>query len=60
MHLVQVNDRYWIFTSDLAERIELTISHNMKNNESIKWATLWASGCHALWQWRNKEIHVED
>jgi hypothetical protein len=51
---------FLLLNSDLAERIELTISHNMKNNESIKWATLWASGCLALWQWRNKEIHVED
>jgi hypothetical protein len=56
---MRVKDRYWFFTSDLAEWIEVNISHNMNNNESIRWATLRASGCHALWQWRNKDIHVE-
>ncbi|PNY12120.1 3-ketoacyl-CoA synthase, partial [Trifolium pratense] len=47
---VQIQNQF--FDTDLNDWIELNIN-------KPRWVQFWATGCHALWTWRNKLIHDE-
>ncbi|XP_058733589.1 uncharacterized protein LOC131605224 [Vicia villosa] len=44
------------FGTNLQDWIHLNIM--AKPHDNIEWCNYWATGCHLLWTWRNKEKHT--
>lgn len=45
---------------ELNEWIDLNINNHLGINKELEWRSVWSIACHLLWQWRNKEIFLED
>jgi ribonuclease HI len=48
------------FIGELREWIDLNLNNSTVWNNGGKWCDFWAIACHCMWNWRNKEMHVED
>lgn len=47
------------FAEYLEHRIDENVNHNMGWKSNYDWKTFWEMTCYNLWNWHNKEIHVE-
>jgi hypothetical protein len=60
INTVSISYRTWLFNTDLVNWINLNINEAGINRKKISWATYWATACHTLWLWRNKELYNGD
>lgn len=55
IHLVNVEYRDDFFNQDLHQWILHNLQRNFGIVSSVDWSSVWATTCHSLWTWRNKE-----
>ncbi|XP_058759648.1 uncharacterized protein LOC131632954 [Vicia villosa] len=46
------------YNTNLKDWIDLNIMSGAQVGED--WCNYWAVGCHTLWEWRNKDLHMEN
>jgi ribonuclease HI len=59
LNVVEESMRSTFFVGDWQQWIELNLYSSKKWSNSIAWKDYWATACHCLWSWRNKEAHDE-
>jgi hypothetical protein len=59
LNVVDVSMRSIYFTYDWLHWIDFNIHTTRKWSEEIAWKDYWATVCHCLWSWWNKEEHDE-
>jgi hypothetical protein len=59
LNVVDDSLRSMFFTYDWQHWIDLNMQSTRKWSEEIAWKDYWATACHCLWSWRNKEEHDE-
>jgi hypothetical protein len=57
LNIIHGNKREVFFNSTLQQWINININGTIEGIEVNKWDSYWASACHSLWYWRNKESH---
>jgi hypothetical protein len=57
---VTIPDRGRFFSGDLNHWISVNMNNAIQWTGRGAWCDFWATSCHCLWTWRNKEIHDED
>ncbi|PNX81608.1 ribonuclease H [Trifolium pratense] len=56
-NLLNGKDKDWFFTAALDEWIILNMKKQLGRDNNLSWASVWATSCHFLWLWRNRETH---
>jgi len=60
LHVVGSQSRELFFNSNLQQWINLNLNGEIEGIGISNWPTFWATACHSLWKWRNKEAHEEN
>jgi ribonuclease HI len=60
LQVVSLEDRSLFFMEDIQAWISLNLKKGKLNGRGSEWCDFWATACHSLWMWRNKEAHDED
>jgi ribonuclease HI len=60
LSVVPYESRGSFFGGDLESWINYNLSSDIDRINGIRWEDFWATACHCLWSWRNKEQHVDD
>jgi ribonuclease HI len=58
-HVVPSNDKGNFFMCDLENWMGFNLNNYVTWSCNIEWGDYWATACHLLWSWRNKENHEE-
>lgn len=59
MTTVNTKNHFNIFVGILKNWIYYNMNANLGWNTEKDWTTFWATACHSIWTWHNKETHVE-
>jgi hypothetical protein len=57
---ITVRDRGRFFTGNLHQWTSVNLNNTIQWTGRGAWCDFWATSCHCLWIWRNKEIHVDE
>ncbi|CAJ2663874.1 unnamed protein product, partial [Trifolium pratense] len=60
LSVVPCDSRGLFFGGGLESWINYNLSSDIDRINGIRWEDFWATACHFLWSWRNKEQHVEE
>jgi len=58
--VVDIAARTSFFEGDLSHWIKFNLFTNVYWNHNVDWSDFWATACHAIWNWRNKETHNDN
>ncbi|GAU50328.1 hypothetical protein TSUD_290640 [Trifolium subterraneum] len=47
------------FAAELKDWIHMNLQQDLGRNMHMEWYGVWATSCHSLWTWRNRETHDE-
>jgi ribonuclease HI len=56
-NLLNNEAREFFFSSALDDWITMNMRKECGRNSNLRWSCLWATTCHFLWLWRNREVH---
>jgi ribonuclease HI len=59
LNVVEDSMRSKFFVCDWQQWIDLNLNNTSTWSDEIDWKDYWATACHCLWSWRNKEEHDE-
>ncbi|KAK2394949.1 hypothetical protein QL285_056723 [Trifolium repens] len=59
LQVVPMKDRGSFFMEELHQWIQSNVRKGVKRSNGSAWCDFWATACHILWMWRNKENHDE-
>ncbi|CAJ2675557.1 unnamed protein product [Trifolium pratense] len=59
LQVVPAKDRGSFFMEEIQQWIHTNMRKCGKRSNGRAWCDFWATACHSLWMWRNKEIHDE-
>jgi ribonuclease HI len=57
LQVVPLEDRNIFFMEDYQQWIHLNVRKEVQRRNGGAWCDFWATACHSLWMWRNKETH---
>jgi hypothetical protein len=57
MQVLPVASRGIFFMGDLEGWIEFNLHNHVQWHYKGGWCDFWATMCHCLWTWKNKELH---
>lgn len=57
MALVRPEWRSDFFVGDYSNWVPLNMGNTTLVSGDLSWSSIWATSCHSLWNWRNKEAH---
>jgi ribonuclease HI len=60
INVVEDNDRSLFFNTDFHQWITLNINGGIRGTNMDNWPSYWATSCHAIWGWRNREQHDDN
>jgi ribonuclease HI len=58
-NLLKHDIRVVFFATDLKEWIHMNLKQDLGHDLNINWSCVWATSCHFLWTWRNREMHED-
>ncbi|GAU12817.1 hypothetical protein TSUD_73040 [Trifolium subterraneum] len=60
LQVVPMEDRSSFFMEDTQAWISTNLTKGRTQRRGSDWCDFWATACHSLWMWRNKEAHDEE
>ncbi|GAU13938.1 hypothetical protein TSUD_262650 [Trifolium subterraneum] len=60
LQVVPMEDRSSFFMEDTQDWISRNLMKGRTRRRGSDWCDFWATTCHSLWMWRNKEAHDEE
>ncbi|CAJ2673373.1 unnamed protein product [Trifolium pratense] len=60
LSIIPFKARSSFFGGDLEQWVQYNLRRNIKGLNGIRWEDFWATTCHCLWIWRNRELHEEN
>jgi hypothetical protein len=57
LQVVPMRERSIFFMEDLQQWIATNIGKRQSGSNGGAWCDIWATACHCIWTWRNKETH---
>jgi ribonuclease HI len=45
------------FGTDIQQWILMNLNGDIRWRNNIRWEDFWATACHSIWMWRNRELH---
>ncbi|MCI02556.1 ribonuclease H protein, partial [Trifolium medium] len=58
--VVPIEERSIFFMEEHQQWIRTNLNKCKKQRNGSAWCDFWATACHSLWMWRNKEMHDDD
>jgi hypothetical protein len=58
--LIPLKHKREFFMSELDNWMHFNLTNSIVWNCRVDWKDYWVVACHALWSWRNKELHDDD
>jgi hypothetical protein len=59
LNAVEDNDKSMFFNANFHQWMALNINGVIRGSNTDNWSSFWATACHAIWSWRNREYHDE-
>jgi hypothetical protein len=57
LSVIPLAARVRFFSEDLHQWFKSNIQNNVAWNNGVAWKDFWATVCHRVWMWLNKELH---
>jgi ribonuclease HI len=57
LSVVPVAVRAMFFGTDIQQWILMNLNGDIRWRNNIRWEDFWATACHSIWMWRNRELH---
>ncbi|GAU39697.1 hypothetical protein TSUD_321110 [Trifolium subterraneum] len=60
LSVVPVAAHVMFFGADIQRWIYMNLNGDIRCINNIRWEDFWATACHSIWMWRNRELHNDD